>query len=144
LDHKKLLEKLENIGIRGKMLDLFASYLNKRLFCVKIDGRLGVKVNIDSGVPQDSILGPLLFIIYLNDLFPHINVAKILVFADDIPILYQHKDLNRCSTRMQLEADAFNEWAHDNGEKFLKTFFAMGKKGPTTAFVRVTVKEWIV
>jgi retron-type reverse transcriptase len=115
LDHKILLEKLENIGIRGKMLNLFASYLNKRLFCVKIDGKLGEKVNIDSGVPQGSILGPLLFIIYLNDLFPHIKVAKILIFADDILILYQHKDLNLCSTRMQSEADAFNEWAHDNG-----------------------------
>jgi hypothetical protein len=60
-------------------------------------------------------LGPLLFIIYLNDLFPHIKVAKILIFADDILILYQNKDLNLCSTKMQSEADAFNEWAHDNG-----------------------------
>jgi len=114
LDHDILLNKLKKIGIRGKTLELFASYLKDRKFCVKIDGKYSKFYDLKSGVPQGSILGPKLFIIYICDLLKHLKIAKVLIFADDILILCHDKDLDVCKKKLQSESDVLNEWAHDN------------------------------
>jgi hypothetical protein len=114
LDHKILLNKLKNIGIRGPTLSLIQSYLTNRSFRVKIDGQYSKKYSVKSGVPQGSILGPKLFIIYLNDLLKNLKNVKIYVFADDILILYSHKILATCQTVLQQGADYVTKWSHDN------------------------------
>ena len=83
INHEFLLYKLEAYGVRGVCLDWFTSYQSKRSQCVSINGKVSTPLLIDCGVPQGSILGPLLFIIYVND-FPNSckNIIPFL-FADD-------------------------------------------------------------
>jgi hypothetical protein len=81
-DHQILIKKLEKLGIRSKELDWFISYLNDRKQFVKIAETESDLLNINKGVPQGSILGPILFLIYINDL-PECSTMKSLLFADD-------------------------------------------------------------
>ena len=92
VDRYILLEKLEHYGIRGSALNWFASYLSGRSQFVDFYGYRSSTCQIRCGVPQGSILGPLLFLIYINDIR---NVSKILDFihfADDNNIFFSHKD----------------------------------------------------
>ena len=68
INHEILLQKMNNYGIRGIAHDWFVSYLSDRQQFVEIDGEMSKRVPIKNGVPQGSILGPLLYLIYINDM----------------------------------------------------------------------------
>ena len=72
--HNGLIAKLSQIGIDGKLATFFKSYLSNRKQCVVIEGVKSTLINIESGVPQGSRLGPLLFIIYINDIINDIKI----------------------------------------------------------------------
>ena len=93
VNHQILLSKLDHYGIRGKANDWIKSYLSNREQFVNLNDFTSSKNPIKCGVPQGSILGPLLFIIYINDMKKAIKDCIINQFADDTNLLYAHKDL---------------------------------------------------
>ena len=88
--HKGLLYKLNKNGVKGKMLKILESFLTNRQQRVTINGLNSEWANIEAGMPQGSVLGPLLFLVYINDLSEVID-SEVIIFADDTFIfkLYQ-------------------------------------------------------
>ena len=87
VNHKILLSKLEYYGIRGSINAWFKSYLYKRRQKVTINGFESEIKLLNHGVPQGSVLGPLLFLLYINDLHKSIHNSKVYHFADDTNLL---------------------------------------------------------
>ena len=97
IDHKILLQKLYNYGLRGKSNDWIRSYLKNRKQYVKIEECKSELMDVVCGVPQGSILGPKLFIIYINDMIKTSKLLKFILFADDTNIFCSGKDVNELS-----------------------------------------------
>ena len=93
LDHSILLSKLEYYGIRDNALELFKSYLSNRKQYVVLDTIQSDSVNIVTGVPQGSILGPLLFTIYINDIITCSDKFKFIMYADDTTLLTRFNNI---------------------------------------------------
>lgn len=90
VNHEILLDKLNHYGIRGNIHKWFKSYLNNRMQFVQVDGLNSKYRNIQTGVPQGSVLGPLLFLIYVNDIqysIPKSPDSQVMLFADDTNVL---------------------------------------------------------
>lgn len=92
LHHKTLLSKLAYYGVRGVLLNWFRSYLCDRKQFVVIRNVHSTYLPINCGVPQGSILGPLLFIIYINDLCKASDKLRFILYVDDTNIFCSHKD----------------------------------------------------
>ena len=92
ISHAKLLSKIEALGITGNVLHWIQSYLHNRHQCVKVSMNVSYNIMATSGVPQGSCLGPILFIIYINDL-PNIFSPQMIctLFADDAKLSLIHK-----------------------------------------------------
>ena len=80
--HKRLIHKLEGYGISGDVLGWILDFLNNRYQYVAVDGKKSGKTRVTSGVPQGSVLGPILFIYFINDL-PSVTNNPMKIFADD-------------------------------------------------------------
>ena len=79
-----------------------------------LNGEYSELFDVTAGVPQGSILGPKLFLIYMLDLFQILKCCKILMFADDIVVLYSHTNFNTCNSILQADFNILVEWSHDN------------------------------
>ena len=121
--HNGLIAKLSQIGIDGTLATFFKSYLSNRKQCVVLEGEKSTLLDIEAGVPQGSRLGPLLFIIYINDIIIDIE-SEILLFADDTTLLASGNDPAETSAQINRDLSKISEWS----KKWKVTFNAKKSK----------------
>ena len=114
VDHGILLQKLAHYGFRGLINDWFRSYLLKRAQVTVVGNRSSNKSFITCGVPQGSVLEPLLFLLYVNDIYCSSKKLKFYLFADDTNILHSHKDLKTLEKEMNVELHNVYQWLVSN------------------------------
>ena len=116
LDHSILIDKLEFYGVKGVALDLFKNYLANRKQYVEFEDAQSDMLNISTGVPQGSILGPLLFIIYINDFAQSSPKFNFIMYADDTTLsstldsFAQYSKNENVEFIINTELDKINEW----------------------------------
>ena len=103
VDHSILPRKLYRYGIRGPVDDWFSSYLIGRVQTTQIDNQISSKRNMLSEGPQGSVLGPLLFLIYVSDIYNSSEKLSFYLFADDTNLLYADKDLKSFENVINIE-----------------------------------------
>ena len=111
VDHDILLDKLRAIGV--SLVSWFESYLSNRTQCVDVNGTRSDFLPITCGVPQGSILGPQLFLIYVNDMVTSVD-CRLSLYADDSVLLFSHKDPNVIADRLSTELSNCKRWLVDN------------------------------
>lgn len=113
VNHVLLLQKLANYGMHGHLLRWFESYLSDRQQRVVIKGYQSPLYHSTSGVPQGSHLGPILFLVFVNDIIHSIKNSKCSMFADDLK-LYKEIESSTDIALLQKDLDAIHEWCHSN------------------------------
>ena len=114
VNHDILLKKLEHYGIRGVPLEWFRSYLTNRKQYVSVCGNTSETLEITCGVPQGSVLGPLLFLLYINDLPSVSRKLTFFLFADDTNIYYESSDVVDIQKTVNKELRNVREWLEAN------------------------------
>ena len=97
--HEKLLLKLHQYGIRGDTLNWIKDFFDNRKQTVVINGINSDKVPVSSGVPQGSVLGPILFLAYINDLLEQVK-SRVRLFADDTAMLNNYMEGSNCTLQL--------------------------------------------
>jgi hypothetical protein len=113
ISHDILLTKLHHMGIRGIANEWFKSYLSERKQYLEIHNEKSTLESIKCGVPQGSILGPILFLIYINDIKNSTSLS-VLCFADDTTVSYSSHDIPNLYNTMNRELEALNQWFRAN------------------------------
>jgi ribonucleases P/MRP protein subunit RPP40 len=113
LNPGKIISALKRVGVHGKYLKWFENYFKKRKITVRIGREFGDLVDSDTGVPQGSVLGPILFNVYINDILKSDENAIRIAYADDKVIAIKGRDLENLLELAQAEIDEFVKWAHD-------------------------------
>jgi hypothetical protein len=111
--HKGLLFKLERAGISGKLLNWLKDYLSDRCQRVVINGQYSSWGLVKAGVPQGSVLGPLLFLIYINDIVHVIRHCQIRLFADDTCLFIEVDNPDDAARDMNEDLESLNEWSKE-------------------------------
>ena len=114
VDHEILLSKLGHYGVRGTANDWFRSYLTNRKQFVTINGVDSTPRIMKFGVPQGSVLGPLLFLIYINDLYLSVKFSTARHFADDTCLLIEDKSPKRLKKMLNQDLKSLNLWLKAN------------------------------
>ena len=117
VDHGILLHKVKDLGITGKLGQWFYHFLTNRKHFVRLPGGLSEDHPVISGVPQGTVLGPLLFIIMIADINRDIDSSKLISFADDTRVYRQIADIEECEL-LQQDLNSVYKWASDNNMFF--------------------------
>ena len=105
--HKRLLKKIDPDGIKGNVLNWIMSFLTNRKQRVNVEGKVSDCAKVKSGVPQGSVLGPILFVIYINEM-PNVVINACKLFADDANIF---ADVSKPDTKLQEDIDNHCLWS---------------------------------
>ena len=114
INHQILLYKLQKYGIDGNCLEWFKSYLYNRKQIVKINNKMSIPCILPIGVPQGTILGPLLFVLYTNDFCQHIYPVMSIRYADDTSLCACGYDIDEVQYKLQTGTDNALEWLKEN------------------------------
>ena len=114
INHSLLLVKLDAYGFSRTSLKLMQSYLCNRQQRISINGSFSDWIELMAGVPQGSILGPLLFNIFLNDIFIFISKCNLCNYANGNTLFSTGKDLNRIRRNLEMELMILHQWFHEN------------------------------
>ena len=114
VDHHILISKLENYGVNGNNLRWFQSYLKNRKQYLNFNNKITTSSQITCGVPQGSILGALLFLIYVNDLNNASSILDPIMFADDTNLFYSHKNIHQLFAKVNEELEKIGDWLKIN------------------------------
>ena len=113
IDHDILLQKLYAIGFSKHSVNWFRSYLTNRTYLVNLGNMFSQPACVSSGVPQGSILGPLLFLIHINDMSQAVK-CNLFLYANDTCLVFQHKDINEIEKHLNKDFESICDWFVDN------------------------------
>ena len=114
VNHDILIQKLEHYGVKNKEIRWFRSYLTNRKQCCKVNGQLSDLESITTGVPQGSCLGPLLFIIYVNDLHFSLRHSPVNMYADDTSLSFSSKSIPLINECVNEDLGYLKSWLNAN------------------------------
>lgn len=114
VSHSNPLNKSEGFGVQSAEMEWFTNYLFNRSQFVNFDGSVSEKFQLTSGVPQGSILGPLLFILYINDIDDHLNSANIIKYADDTVLFLSGREIDKIENQLTDEMQVVAKWLNEN------------------------------
>ena len=109
-----LLHKLERAGVRGVLLNWCMNYLRNRQQCTLAEGKTSTLLPVSCGVPQGSVLGPLFFLIYVNDLQYALDDCKLKLYADDTVLYQSGVNQLQAQQRLQTSLNKFSVWCAGN------------------------------
>ena len=113
INHDILINKMEFLGFSKEVTCWFKSYLSNRKFIVNLKNTFSEPGHLSCGVPQGSILGPLLFLLYINDM-PQAVSCELLLYADDTCLIFQHKDVKEIEKQLNSNFSLICDWFVDN------------------------------
>ncbi len=114
--HQRLLKKIDYYGIRNKTNAWIKTWLTTRTQRVVVEGEGSTTVHVDSGVPQGTVLGPLMFLLFINDIGDNIN-STIKLFADDCLLFRTIKSIED-TEQLQKDLNELDNWSHQWQMKF--------------------------
>ena len=114
VDHEILCKKLHIYGIKGRLLEWCTNYLKNRSRLTLVNNTRSKREGLNCGVPQGSVLGPLFFILYVNDVVSALEGVKIQSYADDTVIFASGKDTETLRSRLQNNLYVFQKWCDGN------------------------------
>ena len=131
VDHEILLKKVHNLGIRVKLYDWIKEFLSERVQKVSVDGIHSEPRNVLSGVPQGTVLGPILFLIYMNDIDKILMYASLRSFADDTRIVKKIETLDDVQL-LQTDLENVIKWSSENNMQLHEDKFEFIQHNITT------------
>ena len=142
VDHFILVDKMKYYGIKGRNILWVENYLTGRKQVVNANGKTSDELPVVCGVPQGSILGPLLFLIYVNDVIKCITKSNIRLYADDTVLYSATLDTKQAIAHLQLDLDNYQTWCIQNklSINIAKTkimVFSASKRHPNTTEVNI-------